>query len=84
MEITLASIIGIIQLIGTVFVFCVIKFNDLSHLHADVKTLVSRQEVISEKVCSLSEDLAFVKGKCELHTSKTFKKSKKNLNKKIK
>jgi len=82
MEITLTSLIGIAQLIGTIFIFCVIKFNDLSHLHTDVKTLVSRQEVISTKVNSLAEDLAFVKGKCELHTSKkTFKKSKKISNK---
>ena len=81
MEITLASIIGIVQLIGTVLVFSVIKFNDLHHLHKDVQTLVARQENISTKVNELATDLAFVKGKCELHTSRVFKKSKKILNK---
>jgi len=70
MEITLTSIIGIIQLIGTIVVFCVIKFNDLSHLHTDVKTLVSRQEGISTKVNSLAEDLAYVKGKFDAKYSK--------------
>lgn len=74
MEITFASIIGIIQLVGTIFVFCVIKFNDLSHLHADVKTLVSRQESISTRVNSLAEDLAYVKGNFDLYKSKKSKK----------
>ena len=59
-----------------------IVYNDLKHLTDDVKTVISRQEGISEKVASLSIDLAYVKGNCELHTSKkTFKKSKKISNK---
>ena len=58
--------------------------NELKHLTDDVKILVSRQEGISEKVNVLATDLAFVKGKCELHTSKVFKKSKKILNKETK
>ena len=82
MEITLTSIIGIVQLIGTILVFSVIKFNDLKHLHDDVKSLVSRQESISEKVVLLATDLAYVKGTVDTLTSKkTFKKSKKILNK---
>lgn len=82
MEITLTSIIGIIQLLGTIIVFSVIKFNDLSHLHADVKTLVSRQEGISNKVSLLAEDLSYVKGTVDALTSKkSFKKSKKISNK---
>jgi hypothetical protein len=56
--------------------------NDLVHLTADVKTLISRQESISEKVNTLATDLAFVRGNCALNTCKrTFKKSKKILNK---
>jgi hypothetical protein len=52
--------------------------NDLVHLTADVKTLISRQESISEKVNTLSTDLAFVRGNCALNScKKTFKKSKK-------
>jgi hypothetical protein len=52
--------------------------NDLFHLNADVKTLIARQEVISDKVVSLSEDLAFVRGNCASNIcKKTFKKSKK-------
>jgi len=58
-----------------------IVYNDLKHLTDDVKTVISRQEGISEKVTSLSIDLAYVKGNCELHSKKTFKKSKKILNK---
>jgi hypothetical protein len=82
MELTLASVIGIIQLVGTIFVFCVIKFNDLHHLHESVKTIVERQEGISTKVNSLAEDLAYVKGNFDLYKSKKiFKKSKKILNK---
>ena len=77
MEITLASIIGIVQLVGTILIFAVIKFNDLHHLHESVKTLVERQEGISKKVNTLSEDLSYIKGKCEVHTSKPFRKSKK-------
>jgi len=80
MQITFSSIIGIVQLVGTLLVFCVIKFNDLHHLHQAVQTLVDRQEGISDKVSLLAEDLAFVKGKCEVHTSKrVYKRKTKNI-----
>lgn len=52
--------------------------NDLVHLAKDVSEIKTEQTCIKNKVISLSEDLAFVKGKCEVHTSK---KSKKILNK---
>lgn len=84
MEITLASIIGLVNLILIILVAITnhlnhikLTTNDLKHLVEDVKTIISRQEGISNKVLELATDLAFVKGKCELHTSKTFKKSKK-------
>jgi hypothetical protein len=78
MEITLSSIIGIVQLIGTIIVFSVIKFNDLTHLHKNVETLVSKQEGIREKVNELAIDLAYVKGNCDKKLCKTVsKKSKK-------
>ena len=50
--------------------------NDLHHLAADVKTLVSRQQIISDQVQSLATDLSFVKGRCELHISKPKNKKK--------
>ena len=90
MEITLASIIGLVNLVLIILVainnhtnHVKLTTNDLKHLTEDVKTLVLRQESISEKVLLLAQDLSFVKGKCELHTSKikTFRKSKKILNK---
>jgi hypothetical protein len=89
MEITLPGLVGLINLVLIVIVGAFnwfshnkIVYNDLHHLSADVKKLVDRQEVISEKVVSLAEDLAYVKGNCALHTSKKiFKKSKKILNK---
>jgi len=87
MEITLASIIGLINLILIILVainnhvnHIKLTTNDLKHLTDDVKTVILRQEGISAKVSLLAEDLAFVKGRCESHiTSKTFKKSKKIL-----
>jgi hypothetical protein len=89
MELTPMFILGLVNLFLVFIVGCFNLFshfkivgNDLHHLNADVKTLISRQEVISEKVVSLSTDLAFVKGNCELHSSKkSFRKSKKILNK---
>ena len=59
-----------------------IVYNDLKHLTDDVKTVISRQEGISEKVALLSTDLAYVKGKCDQNIcKKAFKKSKKISNK---
>jgi hypothetical protein len=89
MEITPLFILGCINLVLVIIVGCFNLFshfkivgNDLHHLNADVKTLILRQEVISEKVVSLATDLAYVKGNCELHSSKKiFRKSKKILNK---
>lgn len=88
MEITLPALIGLINLILIILVAIFnhlnhvkLTTNDLKHLSDDVKTLVSRQEVISTKVNELAIDLSFVKGKCDMHTSKVFKKSKKILNK---
>ena len=89
MEITPLFILGCINLVLVIIVGCFNLFshfkivgNDLHHLNADVKTLISRQEVISEKVVSLATDLAYVRGNCALNTcKKTFKKSKKILNK---
>jgi len=58
-----------------------IVYNDLKHLNEDVKTIISRQEGITEKVTILATDLSFLKGKFDVYTSKTFRKSKKILNK---
>ena len=88
MEITLASIIGFVNLLLIIMVavnnhlnHVKLTTNDLVHLTADVKTIISRQEVINEKVVELATDLAFVKGNCTLHERKTFKRAKKILNK---
>jgi len=85
MELTLPGLVGIINLVLILIVGAFnffshhkIVYNDLHHLSADVKKLVERQEVISEKVGSLEIDLAYVKGNFDLYKSKkTFKKSKK-------
>jgi len=85
MELTLPGLVGIINLVLIVIVGAFnwfshnkIVYNDLHHLSADVKKLVEKQEVISEKVVILATDLAYVKGSCDFHTSKkTLKKSKK-------
>jgi hypothetical protein len=83
MEITFASIVGLANLILIILVainnhlnHTKLVSNDLKHLTDDVKTLISRQEVISNRITELSTDLAFVKGKCELHTSKVIRKKK--------
>jgi len=89
MEITLASIIGLVNLVLIILVainnhtnHVKLTTNDLKHLTEDVKTLVSRQEGISEKVSLLATDLSYVKGTVDALTSKkTFRKSKKILNK---
>ena len=89
MEITPMFILGLMNFVLIIIVGCFNLFshfkivgNDLHHINLDVKALLLRQEVISEKVVSLSTDLAFVKGNCELHSSKkSFRKSKKILNK---
>jgi hypothetical protein len=82
-------ILGVLNLLLIVVVGCFNWFshnkivgNDLTHLTADVKTLISRQESISEKVIALATDLSFLKGKCALNACrKSFKKSKKISNK---
>lgn len=92
MEITPMFILGLVNLLLIIIVGCFNFFshskivgNDLHHINLDVKSLLSRQEVISEKVALLSVDLAYVKGKCDQNVcKKTFKKSKKILNKEIK
>lgn len=89
MELTLPGLVGIANLLLIILVGAFnwfshhkIVYNDLHHLSADVKKLVEKQEVISEKVVILATDLAYVKGSCDFHTSKkTFKKSKKISNK---
>jgi hypothetical protein len=88
MEITLTSIIGLVNLILIILVainnhlnHIKLTTNDLKHLVEDVKTIISRQEGISNKVLELATDLAYVKGMFDVRTSKTFKKSKKILNK---
>jgi hypothetical protein len=89
MEITPMFILNVVNfclifIVGCFNLFSHFKIvgNDLHHLTADVKTLISRQEVISEKVVSLATDLAFVRGNCALNNcKKSFKKSKKILNK---
>jgi len=56
--------------------------NDLLHLNIDVKSLLSRQEIITKNVTDLAVDLAFVRGNCAAKScKKSFKKSKKILNK---
>jgi hypothetical protein len=85
MAITLPVIIALINLFLIIIVGCFNWFshnkivgNDLHHLNADVKTIIEKQEVISEKVVSLATDLAYVKGKCDQNLcKKTLKKSKK-------
>ena len=89
MEITLPGLVGLINLVLIIIVGAFnwfshnkIVYNDLKHLTDDVKTVISRQEGISEKVVLLATDLSFLKGTVEALTSKkTFKKSKKTLNK---
>lgn len=66
MELNFSAILGLVQLVGTIFVFMVIKFNDLRHLHMDVKTLIQRQENIENKVNTLTIDLAYIKGHFDL------------------
>ena len=88
MEIT-PTVIASLNLILIVIVGCFNWFshnkivgNELKHLTDDVKTVISRQEGISEKVVLLATDLSYLKGTVESLTSKkTFKKSKKILNK---
>ena len=85
MEITPMVIIALINLVLIIIVGCFNFFshskivgNDLFHINADVKSLLARQEIISEKVNTLSVDLAYVKGNCALNTcKKAFRKSKK-------
>jgi hypothetical protein len=82
-------ILGILNLLLIVIVGCFNWFshnkivgNELKHLTDDMKTVISRQEGISEKVVLLATDLSFLKGTVEALTSKkTFKKSKKILSK---
>lgn len=88
MEITLPGLVGLINLFLIIIVGAFnwfshnkIVYNDLHHLSIDVQKLVERQEGISKSVSDLSVDLAFVKGNCELHGKKSFRKSKKILNK---
>lgn len=89
MEFTLPGLVGIVNLLLIIIVGCFNWFshnkivgNDLHHLSTDVKEIKEKQAGISEKVNALSIDLSFLKGKFEVYTSKkSFKKSKKILNK---
>jgi len=64
MEITLPGLVGLINLVLIIIVGAFnwfshnkIVYNDLKHLTDDVKTVISRQEGISEKVVLLATDL---------------------------
>jgi len=76
--------LGLIIIVGAFNWFSHNKIvgNDLKHISESIKTIVSKQEVISKTVTDLSVDLAYVKGKFDAYSStKTYKKSKKILNK---
>lgn len=89
MELSLTAVIGMINLALIVLVALInhlnhtkLVGNDLFHLSTDVKEIKEKQLGIEKYVTELSNDLAYVKGKCDMHTSKIFnKKSKKILNK---
>jgi hypothetical protein len=78
-------ILGVLNLLLIIIVGCFNWFshfkivgNELFHINEDIKTIISRQEGISEKVSILSQEFSFLKGTVEAITSKkTFKKSKK-------
>ncbi len=88
MELSTTAVIGVINLVLIVLVAIVnhlnhikLTTNDLRHLCTDVKEIKDKQVGIEKQVADLSNDLAYVKGKCDMHTAKIFKKSKKTLNK---
>lgn len=83
------AIIGLINLVLIVLVALInhlnhvkLTTNDLCHLSSDVKAIATKQTDIQKEVGDLKVDLAYVRGNCALNTcKKTFKKSKKILNK---
>lgn len=85
MEITLPGIVGVLNLVLIIIVGCFNFFshnkivgNDLHHVNADLKMIIEKQEVMSEKIVLLATDLAYVKGSCSANTrKKTLRKSKK-------
>jgi hypothetical protein len=81
-------IIMVLNFCGIIIVACFNWFshhkivgNDLLHLSADVKQIVTKQEGLEKSVGDLATDMAFIKGRCELHSSKVFKRTKKISNK---
>jgi hypothetical protein len=91
MVLSATAVIGLINLVLIVLVAIVnhlnhvkLTTNDLHHLSMDVKEIKEKQVGIEKYVSNLAIDLSYVKGKCDMHTSKIFKKSKKILNKETK
>lgn len=65
-----AAIFGIVQFIGTVVIFCVVKFNDLAHIDSKITTIIAKQDESDKKIGSLSETVSYLKGVSDASTGR--------------
>lgn len=86
MELSATAIIGLINLVLIILVALInhlnhvkLTGNDLVHLASDVKEISVETKELKGKVNDLATDVAFMKGRCDTHISKTIRKSKKIL-----
>ena len=61
----ISPIISVLQFVGTIIVFCVIKFNNLDNISKDVKDIVKAQKEQSSDISLLKQDISYLKGKSE-------------------
>jgi hypothetical protein len=74
------GIIAVLNFIGIIIVFMAnrlafnkIMTNDFVHVNKNISDIVTEQKCIKEKVISLSEDVAYVKGSLRLSKTRSKK-----------
>lgn len=61
----IGTVFSIFSWVCGVVVFCVIKFNDLSHIDKRLGEMEKKQDTMNEKINNISVDLAYLSGRAK-------------------
>jgi hypothetical protein len=61
---TIASLGGLFLAGANVMIFCIIKFNDISHLTKSIDEIKKSIECIDKKLFTFAEKVSKLEGKC--------------------